>query len=56
MSHDPGLSRICGRCRGTFPADPTADPVVMAEWWACDPCRLALLGVGPRPASKPTSP
>ena len=40
-------TRQCGRCRVTFPGDPTLAPGTLAGWWLCAPCRTALLG-GPR--------
>ena len=36
--------RQCGRCRQTFPGDPTLHPVALPEWWLCPRCREALLG------------
>ena len=39
--------RQCGRCRLTFPGDPTLAPRTLAGWWLCPPCRATLLG-GPR--------
>jgi hypothetical protein len=36
--------RQCGRCRQSFPGDPTLHPVALPEWWLCPPCREALLG------------
>jgi len=47
-------SRQCGRCRATFPADPTLDPFALPEWWLCPPCRLALLGQQSRGAGTAT--
>jgi hypothetical protein len=49
--------RRCGRCRAMFPGDSTLDPIALAEWWLCSPCRLTLFG--PRaavaaPAARPT--
>jgi hypothetical protein len=41
---DTIASRQCGRCRLTFPGDPTLHPTALPEWWLCAPCRLALLG------------
>lgn len=38
------LRRLCGRCRGSFTQDHALPPATLAEWWLCDPCRLALLG------------
>lgn len=52
--HAPGQeaptvpSRRCGRCRGTFPGDPTLHPTAQPEWWICPPCREALLGADRR--------
>jgi len=40
--------RQCGRCRETFPADATADAIVLQEWWACPSCRDALFGAAGR--------
>ncbi len=37
--------RQCGRCRLTFPGDPTVDPFAR-DWWLCPPCHDALLGKG----------
>jgi hypothetical protein len=37
-------SRLCGRCRLTFPGDPTLHPTAQAEWWLCPLCREALFG------------
>jgi hypothetical protein len=37
--------RQCGRCRLTFPGDPTLDPFGR-NWWLCPPCHEALLGRG----------
>ena len=38
-------SRQCGRCRLTFPGDPTLGPFER-DWWLCPPCHDALLGKG----------
>jgi hypothetical protein len=38
--------RQCGRCRGTFPGDPTLPRGVQLGWWACPPCYELLLGPG----------
>jgi hypothetical protein len=43
---DAVAARQCGRCRATFPGDPTLHPVGLPEWWLCPTCRLALLGTG----------
>jgi hypothetical protein len=43
---EPFPSRLCGRCRLTFPGDPTLHPTAQAEWWVCPPCRQALFGPG----------
>ncbi|MGI8663498.1 MAG: hypothetical protein ACR2LQ_09855 [Acidimicrobiales bacterium] len=37
-------TRVCGRCRGVFPADPDQHPVAIPDWWACPACRSALFG------------
>lgn len=37
--------RQCGRCRLTFPGDPTLAPLGRG-WWLCPPCHDALLGKG----------
>lgn len=42
------VEQQCGRCRKFFPGDPTLPRDTVAEWWACDSCRLALLGDRPR--------
>ena len=49
-------SRRCGRCLAMFPGDPGVDPVALPEWWLCPPCRLALLGDGPRRPATPATP
>lgn len=36
--------RACGRCRQISAADPHHVDGTIADWWLCDPCRLALLG------------
>jgi hypothetical protein len=36
--------RQCGRCRQMFEGDPTLHRTALPEWWACPPCRTALLG------------
>lgn len=41
----------CGRCRQWFDA---GDPRVLAEWWLCSSCQVALLGRGSGPV--PTRP
>jgi hypothetical protein len=41
-------SRQCGRCRVTFPGDPTLHPTAIPEWWLCPSCRVALLDPTPR--------
>ena len=38
--------RQCGRCRSTFPGDPTLPRGVALGWWACPPCHELLLGPG----------
>jgi hypothetical protein len=45
-------ARQCGRCRGTFPGDPTLPRGVELGWWACPPCHALLLGPGAM--AKPT--
>jgi hypothetical protein len=42
--NDTLAPRQCGRCRKLFEGDPTLPPAALQEWWACPPCRLALLG------------
>jgi hypothetical protein len=42
--------RQCGRCRQSFPTDPTLHAVALREWWLCPPCHDTLLG----PAGLPT--
>jgi hypothetical protein len=42
--HETLAPRQCGRCRQLFEGDPTLPPAALQEWWACPPCRLALLG------------
>lgn len=44
MGSDAPRERVCGRCRRTFPADPTLPDAQATDWWACDPCRTALFG------------
>jgi hypothetical protein len=34
--------RQCGRCRAFFAAESEVDPRLLAEWWACPPCRAML--------------
>ncbi len=46
------LQRQCGRCRAFFPADPALDARAIADWWACDPCRLVLFPGKTLPATK----
>jgi hypothetical protein len=36
--------RQCGRCRQSFPGDPTLHPLAKPDWWLCSPCREALFG------------
>jgi hypothetical protein len=38
--------RQCGRCRGTFPGDPTLPRGLDLGWWACPPCHEYLIGSG----------
>jgi hypothetical protein len=35
-------TRQCGRCRETFPGDPTLHATALREWWLCPPCHDAL--------------
>jgi hypothetical protein len=37
-------SRQCGRCRLTFPGDPSLHPTALREWWLCAECYHALFG------------
>jgi hypothetical protein len=37
-------SRRCGRCRRTFPGDPTLPATAHPDWWVCAPCHDALFG------------
>jgi hypothetical protein len=39
---EPVAPRQCGRCRQSFPGDPTLHPVAQAEWWTCPTCHDAL--------------
>ncbi len=41
---DAPTGRQCGRCRGWFAADPLLEPGGHQDWWACPPCRIAILG------------
>lgn len=42
---DPALAtRICGRCRAQFPAEPGQDVLTLRDWWLCAPCHEALMG------------
>jgi hypothetical protein len=45
-------TRQCGRCRKSFPSDPTLPLSVRLDWWLCPPCHEALLG--PQRAGKHT--
>jgi len=36
--------RQCGRCRNSFPPDPTLPFSARRDWWLCPPCYDALLG------------
>ena len=36
--------RRCGRCRRTFPGDPTLRTTVHPDWWVCPVCHDALFG------------
>ena len=57
-THDPSNTlapRQCGRCRQLFDGDPTLHAHAIAEWWACPPCRLALLGPERPAAATPTA-
>ena len=42
--------RQCGRCRDSFPLDPTLPVSARLDWWLCPPCHDALLG--PQKAAK----
>ncbi len=42
--NDTLAPRQCGRCRKLFEGDPTLLAGALQEWWACPPCRAALLG------------
>ena len=44
LDEQPGNVRQCGRCRESFPGDPTLHPVAKPDWWLCPPCREALFG------------
>ena len=35
-------TRQCGRCRESFPGDPTLPVGALQEWWLCPPCHAAL--------------
>jgi hypothetical protein len=48
--NQPRELRQCGRCRLSFPTDPTLHPVALREWWLCPSCYDTLLG----PAGLPT--
>ena len=43
-SGDPVNTRICGRCRAQFPAEPEQDVRTLHDWWLCGPCHEALMG------------
>ena len=36
--------RRCGRCRQSFPGDPTFPVTAHPDWWVCPPCHDALYG------------
>ena len=36
--------RLCGRCRQSFPGDPTFPVTAHPDWWVCPPCHEALYG------------
>ena len=40
--------RQCGRCRKVFDVEADFDQRVIREWWACPPCRAALMPAMPR--------
>lgn len=40
---DDGDGRVCGRCRRTFPRDPTLYETGTPGWWLCDECRAILI-------------
>jgi hypothetical protein len=48
--------RQCGRCRGSFPADPTLHRNGLPEWWLCPPCHDVLLGSGQPPTGSQQPP
>ena len=41
---EPAASRLCGRCRQSFPGDPTFPAGTQLDWWLCPSCHEALLG------------
>ena len=43
---EPRRERQCGRCRLSFPSDPTLHPTAQLGWWLCPSCRETLLGRG----------
>ncbi|HET9732622.1 MAG TPA: hypothetical protein VFP54_08100 [Acidimicrobiales bacterium] len=51
VAEPQAATRLCGRCRGIFPADPDRNPSAMEDWWLCGPCHEVLIG----PSSKPNS-
>jgi hypothetical protein len=44
LGDQPANPRQCGRCRQSFPGDPTLHPLAKPDWWLCSPCREALFG------------
>jgi hypothetical protein len=48
--NEPPELHQCGRCRHSFPADPTLHATAQPEWWLCPSCHDKLLG----PAGLPT--
>jgi hypothetical protein len=48
----PLATRICGRCRGEFPAARDQDVLTLTDWWLCDPCRDSLMGAAPVDAKR----
>jgi hypothetical protein len=49
---EPPKLRQCGRCRQSFPADPTLPATAQSEWWLCPVCHDTLLGPTGRPTVK----
>jgi hypothetical protein len=44
LDHAEPTTRQCGRCRKSFPSDPTLPLSVRLDWWLCPPCHDTLLG------------